>query len=50
LLGNAPAYKLFDTVKVVRKCEDKPARSYEDYEVTINTDVKFEGVEVIEMA
>lgn len=35
-LGNAPAHKLFDCVKVVRKTDSqKPARSFEDYEVRI---------------
>jgi len=35
-LGNAPAHKLFDAVKVRRRDPNKPARSYEDYEVTID--------------
>ncbi len=29
-IGNAPAYKLFDTVQI-KPCEGKPPRSYEDY-------------------
>ena len=34
-LGNAPAYKLFDSVTVERKDRSKPARSYSDYTVTV---------------
>lgn len=36
-LGNAPSYKLFDTVKVTRKKEVASARSYQDYEVAVDT-------------
>ena len=45
-LGNAPAWKLFDTVKVVRKNVDSaiPARAYSDYEVTVDKDALPEGV------
>lgn len=35
-LGNAPAYKLFDTVKVERKDKSVPARAYSDYSVTVD--------------
>jgi len=35
-LGNAPAYKLFDRVAVIRKNKDIPARSYADYEVKVD--------------
>ena len=37
-LGCAPAYKLFDSVKVLRRnAEDpSPARSYQDYTVTVD--------------
>ena len=38
-LGCAPAYKLFDLVKVNRKDASKPPRSYDDYEVTISEEV-----------
>lgn len=34
-LGNAPAYKLFEAVKVQRKDETKPARAFNDYAVTV---------------
>ena len=35
-LGNAPAYKLFDLVKAQRKPEVTVARSYSDYQVTVD--------------
>lgn len=35
-LGNAPAYKLFDTVKAVRKDGVLAPRSFEDYEIEID--------------
>lgn len=35
-LGNAPAYKLFDAVHVERKPEVAVARSYRDYQVTVD--------------
>ena len=34
--GNAPAYKLFDTVKAVRKDSSKPARCYDDYSISVD--------------
>ena len=34
-LGNAPAYKLFDTVQVKRKDGVTAPRSYQDYTVTV---------------
>lgn len=43
-LGNAPAYKLFDTVTVRRKDESAPARSYSDYSVTVNESAVPSGV------
>jgi CRISPR-associated protein Csd2 len=48
VLGNAPAYKLFDLITVVRKDQTKPARAYSDYEVTINNLGVPSGVELIE--
>ena len=35
-LGSAPAYKLFDLVKAQRKPEVTVARSYSDYQVTVD--------------
>ena len=37
-LGNAPAYKLFERVKVQRVDTSKPARAYSDYRVEVDTD------------
>ncbi len=49
-LGEAPAWKLFDTVKVQRKQGEAPARSYEDYAVNIDREGIPAGVACIEMA
>jgi CRISPR-associated protein Csd2 len=46
-LGNAPAHKLFDLVTVTSKNPTNPARSFSDYEITINKNVP-SGVEVQE--
>ena len=37
-LGNAPAWKLFDSVKITRRNPDinSPARSYSDYIVSVD--------------
>lgn len=48
-LGNAPAYKLFETVSVVRKDADAPARSYSDYTVTVDENKVPAGVTVTRM-
>jgi CRISPR-associated protein Csd2 len=48
LLGNAPAHKLFETVKVNRKDSSKPPRSYEDYSVLVEKSLIPQGVTVIE--
>lgn len=48
-LGNAPAYKLFETVGVVRKDADAPARSYSDYTVTVDENKVPAGVTVTRM-
>lgn len=47
-LGNAPAHKLFDLVKVDPVGEEQPARSFDDYTVQINTSACPDGVELIE--
>lgn len=47
-LGNAPAHKLFDLVKVERKNKELPARSYEDYEVMVGQP-SFAGVSLQRM-
>lgn len=48
-LGNAPAYKLFDTVSVKRKEGVIAARSYNDYEVEVAENKLPEGVSCIRM-
>ena len=46
-LGNAPAQKLFDLVKVEKNCGENPPRSFSDYTVTVGNAP--EGVEIIQM-
>lgn len=50
-MGNAPAHKLFDSVKVERVSgdADSPARSYADYRVTVEKAKIPEGVSVQEL-
>lgn len=50
-LGNAPAWKLFDTVKVTRRDEESaaPARSYSDYLVSIDQGALPAGVSCTRM-
>jgi CRISPR-associated protein Csd2 len=48
-LGNAPAYKLFDTVSVKRKEGVIAARSYSDYEVEVAENNLPEGVSCTRM-
>lgn len=48
-LGNAPAYKLFDTVSVKRKDGVITARSYNDYEVDVAEEKLPEGVSCTRM-
>jgi CRISPR-associated protein Csd2 len=47
-LGNAPAHKLFDLVTVSRKDLTRPARSYNDYEVTVDKGGVPAGVKLVE--
>lgn len=48
VLGNAPANKLFERIKIEKKCEGAP-RKFDDYKVTINKDNLPTGVTVEEM-
>ncbi len=48
-LGNAPAYKLFDSVHVKKTKEDGPARDFSDYEVSIEESAIPEQVSVVRM-
>lgn len=47
-MGNAPAHKLFDTVKIERIDgeSDTPARSFSDYEISIDAESLPQGVTV----
>lgn len=47
-LGNAPAHKLFELVKVSRKPDANPPRSFGDYVVTVDNAGVPQGVELIE--
>jgi CRISPR-associated protein Csd2 len=47
-LGNAPSYLLFDRVKVKRKPGVDVPRRFADYDVSIDTDKKPEGISIIE--
>jgi len=48
-LGNAPAHKLFDAVTVERADDqNKPPRSFSDYEVKVSREAIPNGVEVME--
>ena len=49
VLGNAPANKLFDLVKVERKDNSVPARSFTDYAVTIDKEHLPSGVTIMEI-
>lgn len=49
-LGNAPAQKLFDLVRVKRAVDSEgPARAFSDYEVIVDKERTPEGVEIVEM-
>lgn len=48
-LGNTPAHKLFERVKVARKEGVEAPRSYEDYTVTVDTGALPKGVKVKEL-
>ncbi len=48
-LGNAPANKLFDLVKIAKKPGVGSPRSFTDYEVTVDTDNLPKGVSIKDM-
>ena len=48
VLGNAPANKLFDLVKIEKKCDGAP-RKFDDYKVNIDTDNCPSGVCIEEL-
>jgi len=47
-LGNAPAHKLFDLIKVEKTEQTKPTRKFGDYKITIEQDQLPDGVQLIE--
>jgi CRISPR-associated protein Csd2 len=49
-LGNAPAHKLFERIKIAPSTSGTPSRSFDDYRnrITIDTQNLPEGVELIE--
>ena len=47
-LGNAPAHALFERLVVRRKDSEKPARSFQDYEVLVDRENLPEGIDLIE--
>lgn len=49
ILGNTPAYQLFDLIQVQRKDTTRPPRQYSDYEININKQDIPGGVELIRM-
>lgn len=46
-LGNAPAHKLFDLVKVERATNDGPARTFEDYKILVDEPALPAGVKLL---
>lgn len=48
-LGNAPAHKLFELVKVEAKDPSSPARSFNDYEITVDESKFPKGVELLDL-
>ena len=48
-LGNAPAHKLFELVKVEAKDPNRPARSFSDYEITVDESNLPKGVELLDL-
>ncbi len=48
-LGNAPAHKLFDLVKVTKKQGVQSPRSFSDYEVTVDSENLPKGVAIKEL-
>jgi CRISPR-associated protein Csd2 len=47
-LGNAPAHKLFDLIRIKKKDKDTPARVFSDYSMLIDQSAVPVGVELME--
>lgn len=48
-LGNAPAHKLFDLIRIERIDDSKPPRAFSDYKVTVDREGLPDGVQLTEM-
>ena len=48
-LGNTPAHKFFELVKVEAKDPNRPARAFSDYEITVDESKLPEGVELLDL-
>lgn len=48
-MGNVPVQKLFDAITVKKPNENKPARDFSDYEISIAKENIPQGVEVLEL-
>ncbi len=48
-LGNAPAHRLFELIRVIKKEGANPPRSFDDYEVIVSKDNLPQGVTLIPM-
>jgi conserved hypothetical protein len=48
-LGYAPAHKLFELVKVEAKDPSRPARSFSDYEITVDESKLPKGVQLLDL-
>lgn len=48
-LGSAPAHKLFDLIKIEKKDDTKPTRSFSDYKVLIDRETVPQEVEFMEL-
>lgn len=49
VLGNAPSHKLFEMISIERKDTSSPPRSFDDYIVKVNHNLKPAGVNIIEL-
>lgn len=48
-LGNAPAHKLFDSIRIELINKLKPARSFDDYKITIDREKLPPNIDIIDM-
>jgi len=48
-LGNAPAHKLFDLIRLDKKDESKPPRAFSDYDVIVDKSAVPQGIDLLEL-